>query len=174
MVFVTKRFRKSFNYTKAIKMKKIKYILALVFLTLMVNAQVVNEKGLYVNEDGTLYTGTAVEQENGVKKSTFHIKDGVMDGEAQYFYASTGKLMETGMFEKGLKNGKWTRYNEAGIIVGLAQYSLGKKDGTWIVWDDNGKKRFEMNYSKGEKSGVWYNWDEAGQVVSTKDFGQAN
>lgn len=155
-------------------MKKLQYIIVIACISLFTKAQVVNDKGLYVNEDGSLYTGMATERENGIKKSTFQVKEGIVEGEANYYYASTGKLMETGMFVNGLKNGKWTRYNEAGIVIGLAQFNLGKKDGTWIVWDDNGKKRFEMNYHNGEKTGVWYNWDEAGQVVSTKDYGQAN
>lgn len=155
-------------------MKKISFILGLIMLAVFANAQVKqNSDGLYANADGTLFTGTLNLDENGVKKSILEITAGQINGEAKYYYAS-GKLMETGMYEKGLKAGKWIRYNESGLMTGLAAYSAGKKDGTWIVWDDNGKKRFEMNYKNGEKTGIWNNWDENGAVVSTKDYGQAN
>jgi len=155
-------------------MKTLKLFLFFFVIAQFAIAQVKqNDKGLYANADGSLYTGTLETEENGVKKSTIEVKDGHINGEAKYYYAS-GKLMETGMFENGSKSGKWIRYNEAGNMIGLASYKLGKKDGSWIVWDDNGKKRFEMTYKNGEKSGVWNNWDENGAIVSTKDYGQVN
>jgi antitoxin component YwqK of YwqJK toxin-antitoxin module len=155
-------------------MKTLKLFLFFIALAGFTNAQVkLNDKGFYANADGALYTGTLETEENGAKKSMIEVKDGQINGEAKYYYAS-GKLMETGMFESGSKSGKWIRYNEAGTMIGLASYKLGKKDGTWIVWDDNGKKRFEMTYKNGEKSGVWNNWDENGAIVSTKDYGQVN
>jgi len=155
-------------------MKKLGLILGFVLLTIGVNAQVKqNENGLYVNADGELYTGMLENKENGQRISEIAIVDGLRNGEAKYYYAS-GQLMETGTFKNGQKDGKWLRYNETGITIGLAIYHLDKKNGTWMVWDDTGKKRFEMHYNMGVKTGVWYNWDEKGDLVSTKDFSQAN
>jgi antitoxin component YwqK of YwqJK toxin-antitoxin module len=155
-------------------MKTIKLILFFIAIVGFTSAQVKqNDKGLYANADGSLYTGTLETDENGAKKSVIEVKDGQINGEAKYFYAS-GKLMETGMFENGQKSGKWIRYNESGSMIGLAAYKLGKKDGTWLVWDDNGKKRFEMTYKNGEKTGVWNQWDEKGEVLASKDYGQVN
>ena len=137
-------------------MKKISLILGLLLLTICVNAQVKqNENGLYVNANGTLYTGTLETTENGIKKSEIEVKEGLPSGEVNYYYAS-GKLMETGYFDKGQKDGKWVRYNETGVEVGLAIYNMGKKNGTWIVWDDAGKKRFEMHYHMNDKTGIWH------------------
>jgi antitoxin component YwqK of YwqJK toxin-antitoxin module len=155
-------------------MKKL-LIFGFLIASLAFNAQVkLNDKGLYANADGSIFNGALSVEEDGVKKSTLQIKDGMIDGEAQYFFASTGQIMETGMFEKGQKHGKWIRYNEAGIVVGLAQYNFGKKHGTWTVFDDKGTKRFEMTYNNGDKSGIWNSWDEAGQVTSTKDYSQVH
>src|ERR1700748_2303462 len=123
-------------------MKKAALILSFFLLTMFVNAQVKqNENGLYANADGSLFTGVLENKENGIKQSEIEIKEGLPSGEANYYYAS-GKVMETGTFEKGQKDGKWLRYNESGVEVGLAIYNLGKKNRTWIVWDDAGKKRF--------------------------------
>ncbi len=155
-------------------MKTLHFILGFLMIAFFAKAQVKqNSDGLYANADGTLFSGTLSLDENGIKKSTLEIKDGKLNGEAKYYYAS-GKLMETGTYETGLKSGKWIRYNEGGMMIGIAAYAAGKKDGTWIVYDDNGKKRFEMNYKNGEKTGVWNNWDENGAIVSTKDYGQMN
>lgn len=154
-------------------MKKVALFL---FLALVgsTNAQVKqNDNGLYADANGALYTGVLETEENGTKKSVIEVKDGQINGEAKYYYAS-GKLMETGSFEKGLKSGKWIRYNESGLMIGLAAYKAGKKDGTWMVWDDSGKKRFEMTYKDGEKAGVWNQWDEKGDLFASKDYGQVN
>ena len=132
-----------------------------------------NDKGLYADAKGNLYTGVLELNENGVKTSILTIKDGQLNGDAKYFF-ETGQLMRTGFHENGLKTGKWTTYNESGVMVGLAFYTAGKKDGTWIAWDDNGKKRFEMNYKNGEKTGTWIQWDENGALFSSKSYSQAN
>ncbi len=156
-------------------MKKFGMILALMILLApgLLSQISLNEKGLYQDRDGALFTGKLESNENGIKTSALEIKEGNLNGEAQYFYAS-GKLMETGSFENGVKNGKWTRYNESGVTVGLAIFNAGKKNGTWLVWDDTGNKLFEMHYSNGEKTGTWYNWDPSGQLISSKDFSNGN
>jgi antitoxin component YwqK of YwqJK toxin-antitoxin module len=152
-------------------MKKLLFVFA-AFLSIQLNAQQLNSNDLYVNADNELYTGNITAVNNGIK-SVMQIKQGVVDGEVTYYYAS-GKIMESGMFTKGQKDQKWTRYNESGIPSAIAFYSLGKKSGTWLVFDDKGNKRFEMNYVDGEKTGTWTNWDEHGTVVQTKDYSIRN
>jgi antitoxin component YwqK of YwqJK toxin-antitoxin module len=153
-------------------MKKLSIILVTALSFNFLQAQQVNDKGLYIGSDGELFTGI-MKSTSGNIKSEINIKDGVVTGDASYFYAS-GKLMETGMFIEGKKDNKWTHYNENGTVSAVGFYKLGKKTGTWLVYDDAGKKRFEMNYSDGEKTGVWTNWDENGLVVNTKDYSKAN
>ncbi|MDZ4665415.1 MAG: hypothetical protein SGJ15_11095 [Bacteroidota bacterium] len=142
------------------------------FLVVAANAQSLNEKGLYIDSEGNLFSGAITAMNNNVK-SEMEVKDGVINGKATYFFAS-GKIMEAGMMTSGMKDGQWTRYNESGITSAIGFYSAGKKSGTWIVYDEAGKKRMEMNYSNGEKAGTWTSWDENGAVASTKSYGGAN
>lgn len=160
-------------------MKKSVLILSSILLFGGLNAQTLNDKGLYVETtpdvelyNSKLFNGIVTKTQNGIK-TDFTVKEGVIDGPANYYYAS-GKLMESGMFTKGQKDQKWVRYSESGAVSAIAFYALGKKTGTWLVFDDNGKKRFEMNYTNGEKTGVWTNWDENGIVVNSKDYSQVN
>ncbi len=153
-------------------MKKLIFIFASVFALGYFNAQTINDKGLYIDSDGELFNGTISQMQNNTK-SAFTVKQGVIDGEASYFYAS-GKLMESGYFTKGQKDQKWTRYSENGSVMAIAFYALGKKSGTWLVFDDKGNKRFEMTYNEGQKSGIWTNWDESGEVLSTVDYTKVN
>ena len=145
----------------------------------MLNGQTLNDKGLYIENSSDpnasvdkLYNGVITKTQDGIK-SDFTVKDGIIEGPANYYYAS-GKLMESGSFTKGQKDQKWVRYTESGSVSAIAFYNLGKKNGTWLVFDDNGKKRFEMSYNNGDKTGVWTSWDENGLVVNTKDHSQVN
>ncbi len=142
------------------------------FLALAANAQSLNEKGLYIDSEGNLFSGVITSLNNNVK-SEMDVKDGIISGKATYFFAS-GKVMEAGMMVNGSKDGQWTRYNENGMTSAIGFYAAGKKSGTWIVYDEAGKKRMEMNYSNGEKAGTWTSWDESGAVASTKVYGGAN
>ncbi len=153
-------------------MKKLSVFLLALFSSMFMAAQNQNAEGLYVDSEGNLFTGTISKTVND-SKTDFTVKEGVVEGAANYYYAS-GKLMESGMFTKGVKDNKWTRYNENGSVMAVAFYNMGKKTGTWLVYDDKGNKRYEMNYVDGEKTGIWTNWDESGLVASTKDYTKVN
>lgn len=149
--------------------RSIVFLFFLTLVTITIGQVKQNEKGLYANEKGALYTGILELTENGIKTAVVSIKNGQLHGDANYFF-ETGQLMRTGMHENGLKTGKWITYNETGLMVALAFYNAGKKDGTWIAWDDNGKKRFEMNYKNDTKVGTWIQWDENGVLFSSKSY----
>ncbi len=154
-------------------MKKLGFIIAAAVLSFnILSAQQLSDKGLYLTSEGELFSGVITSHVDNVR-SKITVKEGVIAGEAEYFYAS-GKLMETGIFTEGKKDQKWTRFNENGTTSAVAFYTLGKKTGTWLVFDDAGKKRFEMNYTNGEKAGTWTNWDENGVVVNTKNYNITN
>ena len=154
-------------------MKKLILVFALFITVTGVFAQNVKSvNGLYYSATGELYTGSYTSHyPDGSKKSEMNIANGKPDGVESTFYASSGKIMETGSYSEGLKAGIWIRYNENGAKTGEASYLNGKKNGTWIVWDDNGKKRYEMNYINGEKAGTWYNWDESGALINSVSYG---
>jgi antitoxin component YwqK of YwqJK toxin-antitoxin module len=143
-----------------------------IFTVLFINAQQLNDKGLYISSDGELFNGKLTAHKENIK-SELTIKDGMANGIATYYYAS-GKVMETGIFTEGKKDQKWIRFSESGSTSAIAFYNMGKKTGRWIVYDEKGAKRFEMNYTEGEKSGTWTNWDENGTVVSTKNYSISN
>lgn len=152
-------------------MKKL-VVFCFFFFAVAANAQQLNEKGLYVDNEGNLFSGVITAMNNGVK-AEMEVKEGLLAGKAKYFY-NNGNLMESGNMQNGLKEGEWTRYTVSGLTSAIGFYSSGKKTGTWLVFDETGKKRMEMNYSNGEKAGMWTSWDENGTVASTKNYGGAN
>jgi antitoxin component YwqK of YwqJK toxin-antitoxin module len=155
-------------------MKNINLLLALFLLgSMTLNAQRLNSEGLYVNEEGSLFSGTVSTVKNSIR-SELEVKDGVLNGKADYYYASSGLIMEAGNYKKGLREGKWTRFFDNGNIFAVGLYKHGNKDGTWLVYDEFGNKRFEMNYDEGEKTGTWKNWDQHGVVMNTKSYSSRN
>ena len=140
----------------------------LMLMSMTSSGQSLNADGLFVDNDGALFTGTINKMQNETRVE-LSVKEGKAEGPAYYYYSS-GKLMEAANFSAGEKHGKWVRYTESGSLSAVAFYNLGKKTGTWLVYDEQGNKRFEMNYIDGEKSGTWTNWDEKGKIVSTKDY----
>lgn len=146
-------------------------VLSVVSLSLL-NAQTQNDKGLYIDSEGELFSGTITNTQDNIK-CEMNVSAGVVNGPTNYYFAS-GKLMESGTFTNGVKDQKWTRYNENGTTSAIAFYNLGKKTGTWLVFDEKGNKRFEMNYTNGEKTGQWTSWDESGAVANTKDYSKVN
>lgn len=153
-------------------MKKLVIILSVLISIGSFKSQSLNNAGLYIDSDGEVFNGVVSQTQAGIK-SDFNVKEGVLTGEANYYFAS-GNLMESGYFTSGKKDQKWIRYNENGSVAAIAFFNLGKKTGTWLVFDDSGKKRFEMTYSDGQKTGVWTSWDENGAVASTKDYTKVN
>lgn len=153
-------------------MKNLAILALSLILSTGMGAQTQNDKGLYIDNEGDLFSGVITKTENGIK-SELTVKEGALTGAASYYYTS-GKLMESGTFTNGAKDMKWTRYNENGTVSAIAFYNLGKKTGTWLVYDEKGNKRFEMNYHDGEKAGVWTSWDESGAVAGTKDYSKVN
>jgi antitoxin component YwqK of YwqJK toxin-antitoxin module len=146
--------------------------LLLVLAVSCLTAQKLNDHGLYVEDDGSLFSGNVTSMQSEIR-SIFAVKTGVIDGPAQYF-TSNGKLLESGYYKNGQKHDKWIRYTSTGNISAIAFYKLGKKHGTWLVYDDNGRKRFELNYENGNKTGMWTSWNEEGLVTGTKDYSKLN
>ena len=150
-------------------MRSILFIAALV-LTLSTTAQDINiENGLYCKK-GAVYSGPIKLMDNtGKTQSLLMVVDGKLQGEAIYYYES-GKIMETGSFIAGVRNGTWIRMDENGNKTGEGQYFNGQKHGKWFIWDENGNKRYEMSYIHGEKASTWYNWDENGTLVASANY----
>lgn len=151
-------------------MKPFLFIAAFIAFTLGVSAQdVVIENGLYCKK-GKVYSGAiTLTNNNGQKQSLLNVVEGKLQGDAVYYYES-GKIMETGSFIAGMRNGIWARLDENGCKIGEGQYFNGQKHGKWVIWDENGNKRFELTYVHGEKSSTWYNWDENGTVIASADY----
>ncbi|MFW6020339.1 MAG: toxin-antitoxin system YwqK family antitoxin, partial [Bacteroidales bacterium] len=99
-----------------------KQFLILIFLSILAlqgfTQELTQKDGLYYKQ-GALYTGTHHEKyDNGNKKLTIHIENGLPDGKMMLYYKDGSQ--------------KEQRY-----------YKEGKKHNVWIEWDKEGNKTAE-------------------------------
>ena len=60
--------------------------------------------------------------------------DGVLNGGFKVSYSS-GRLKESGSYNKGRKDGKWTKLNSLGDTLHIINYSLGDRKGLFTIWN---------------------------------------
>jgi len=139
----------------------------LIVIGVVSSAQVIiDENGLYHNENNELYSGTYIEfYTNGNKRIELSLKNGIVDGPVTLYFES-GQISEIRSYDQGKMDGTWSTFNNEGVKIGMASYKENIKSGEWFIWDDTGTLRFEMHYTHGKKTGTWKMYNEKGELVS--------
>tara|TARA_Y100000310_G_scaffold281626_1_gene302225 strand:- start:5 stop:478 length:474 start_codon:yes stop_codon:yes gene_type:complete len=81
-------------------------------------------------------------------------------------YRTTGNKSLEGRYKDGLRNGKWSWWNEDNKMDSSGAYNNGIQDGKWTYWYDNGQKIGEGTYKDGKEDGKWTSWYENGQKMN--------
>lgn len=76
--------------------------------------------------------------DNGMLNLEGHIVNGKREGLFKGYYPS-GKLMSTGVFHEGLREGRGVVYHENGNISIDGNYKGGAMTGIWKFYDENGE-----------------------------------
>jgi hypothetical protein len=68
-------------------------------------------------------------------------------------------------------HGAYVTYHANGRVLQTGCYSFGQRDGEWKSWFDNGNKETETFYTRGRESGVWsyYAYDGAPSCAFNMD-----
>lgn len=126
--------------------------------------------GIYYDEQGKMFTGTCYEYyADSVIRATIEVKDGMLDGLTKIYF-DDGQPEEIRSFQKGMKHGKWEKWNLKNVKIAEANYTENKKDGKWYIWDEFGTLRYDMTYKDGEKRGTWLMYDDKGTLIDQKDY----
>ena len=83
-------------------------------------------------------------------------------------YRTTGNKSLEGRYKDGLRNGKWSWWNEDNKMDSSGTYKDGNQDRKWTYWYENGEKREKRTYKNGKRDGIWdwYFVDYASQADS--------
>lgn len=85
------------------------------------------------------------DQERTQLQTIYFTMDSLKKGPVK-FYAPDGHLGYQGYFLNDKYDGKWLKYNEAGIIIEEYYYSNGTKVGVWKSFDDKGNLLKQVNH----------------------------
>ena len=80
-------------------------------------------------------------------------------------YKSNGNKKLEGRYKDGLRNGKWSWWNEDNKMDSSGTYKIGIKDGKWIHSTDIGYGKYEVKYTKGNIDLATFT-DNLGQTYS--------
>ena len=109
--------------------------------------------------------------ENGRIKSSVNYKDGMVNGEAYFYYDNEQKAprAET-YFTNDNMEGKYTEFYENGTIKADMTYKKGVAEGPARFYYNNGKLKIEAEYKDGLKSGRWIYFNEKGKEVGKEKY----
>lgn len=81
-----------------------------------------------------------------------------------------GKVVESGSFINGEKNGEWLTYSIKGNLIRKINYVNGLLDGKVELYYTNGKKELDGEFNSGKKVGKWTYYTEKGKVWIDGDY----
>ena len=89
--------------------------------------------------DKSLVNSSGVVQDYALDYGQIIIKEGYylggsLDGDFKVSFSS-GRLKESGSYNKGRKDGKWTKLDLAGDTLHIINYSLGDRKGLFTIWN---------------------------------------
>jgi hypothetical protein len=73
----------------------------------------------------------------------------------KYTRICDNKVIETGNFSNGVKDGEWKSYSTEGTLIKVIHYSNGVLNGDVLFNYNNGKKKLSGSFSNGLKNGPW-------------------
>jgi len=88
---------------------------------------------------------------------------------ASYFYQN-GKLRMKGQILNGVRNGKWTAWDNQGRMLSTGNYIDGIENGMWTVWYPKGVKRYEGMFKDGKRTGIWKFYNEQGMLTKEIEY----
>ena len=116
-------------------------------------------------EGATLYGGAPPEHsEVGCKTDK-----GVNQGRYTRFHPN-GKKAEEGSYQRHVAVGTWVYWNESGNKIKETPFDQGAQDGVETEWFPDGKIKTQRTYSRGKRHGLTTIWDADGNKRSAIEY----
>jgi antitoxin component YwqK of YwqJK toxin-antitoxin module len=107
-----------------------------------------------------------------MRTSRFDPKKGVLV-HGPYQKIQNGVVLESGIFYKGLKHGRWMKYSRDSVLIDKEKYFMGwPKESLISYWDPVEKKKPKeiIPIEFGQREGNYYLFHENGQVAVTGEY----
>lgn len=90
----------------------------------------------------------------------------------KYTRTCDSKIVETGVFVNGQKDGEWKSYSTKGTLIKSVHYSNGVLNGDVLFNYNNGKKKLSGSFSNGSKNGSWLFYNDEGKLQWEASYNQ--
>ncbi len=149
-------------------MRELIILILLSALQIMVNGQIINKelqnREVIIRKGDTLIKSNILTENTKVKPFSnrnyfWYLKGEINSNMGGYagkllhgnFNALVNNsLIESGVFNKGLKDGKWTTWYQTGRIRAICHYKKGNFNGLFLKYNQDGSIEEELRYKKGE------------------------
>ncbi len=127
---------------------------------------------LYAPNDNKPYTGSVFSiYENGIEELNGKFRNGLKNGKWTW-WNETGYKDSSVIYKNGLKNGHYTIWYDEKIKLVSGRYTNELKEGKWQYWDSSGNLDSLVNYKNGIKHGRWQSFHENGNKKAEGKFAQ--
>lgn len=74
------------------------------------------------------------------------------------------KIVETGSFKNGKKDGEWITYSPKGTVIRKINYTNGLLNGSSEIFYGDGKKKLSASFNEGKQNGKWTYFTANGKI----------
>lgn len=154
-------------------MKKVKYILLFVFISLSIlffNCKSDGEANAEKMKQDSLKNASLKSNSNSAY-SQYLISPPDSDYTGDYVDKyPNGIIKFTGFFRFGQRHGQWMAFYDNGLKWSECFYDKGKKHGASMVYHPNGKLFYSGWYKNDLKDSLWFYYDTIGKEVDRRAF----
>lgn len=106
------------------------------------------------------------------KNRNINRKNGVILHGPYEKYTLDGTILETGIFYKGTKHGRWTRYDKKNILLDKKKYYKGWPKESIVSYYDKDRKKLKeiIPVEYGKKEGNYFYFHDNGMVAVSGEF----
>ena len=90
--------------------------------------------------------------------------------EGTFTRVCNGKVIETGNFKNGVKNGEWTTFSKKGTLIRKVNYTAGVLNGKVELYYLNKQPKLLANFVDGKKDGKWTYFTKKGKTFVDGEF----
>ncbi len=119
-------------------------------------------------DNGEPYTGKIHDVINS-RVLEYDVVKGIKDGDFNV-YSEAGKVLISGRMKDNKNEGLWQYYYPEGQLESQGYFKDDNTSDKWFWYYPDGKLKATGYYSKGKKDGKWTDYNENGEVISEKVF----
>jgi hypothetical protein len=90
--------------------------------------------------------------------------------EGKFERVCKGKVIESGWFKNGNKDGEWVTYNQKGVVIRKITYATGKLNGKSYLFFNDGSPKLNAYFTENKPVGKWTYFTSNGKTLIEGEY----